>query len=268
MPKKALVVDADYFFIEFLSDLLEKKGYAVTKAYDGKEGIAKLDNGPYDVVFADLVLPKVAGQQFIQFCRLKYGKTLSPIVALSGAMVEHLGALGEIEADYYIAKGPIDKLTPQLNEFMAQIETHPVCSPDKVKIIETGNVYPRRDAIELLNSLKFYQAVFENLGVGMVIVDRDVRILNVNPLAIEIIGKPPTEVINVPVVDIFPMPEKKKLAHTLKQIIQLPEKTRMSFCTLFEERIIRATVSAFFASDHNAGWVIALQDQENSGISH
>jgi CheY-like chemotaxis protein len=36
MQKTALVVDNDFFFVEFLGELLEKKGYKVIKAYDGK----------------------------------------------------------------------------------------------------------------------------------------------------------------------------------------------------------------------------------------
>jgi len=41
MSKRALVVDNDFFFVEFLTELLEKRGYEVIKAYDGKEGVAK-----------------------------------------------------------------------------------------------------------------------------------------------------------------------------------------------------------------------------------
>ena len=42
MPRKALVVDSDFFFVEFLSGVLERRGYQVRNAYDGKEGIAGL----------------------------------------------------------------------------------------------------------------------------------------------------------------------------------------------------------------------------------
>ena len=201
MAKKALVVDSDYFFVEFVSELLEKRGYAVTKAYDGKDGISKLQDNPYDIMFVDLVMPKVDGSQFIDFVRLKYGPNHFPIVALSGVMVEHLGALKEIGADYYMAKGPIDKLTVKLNQFMAEIETQTEFTPGKMEIIQTGGVYPRRDAMELLQALKFHQALIENMGVGVVVVDTDARILNVNTVGYEIMDRSPTEVINSPVTD-------------------------------------------------------------------
>ena len=260
MSKQALVVDSDYFFVEFVSELLEKRGYAVTKAYDGKDGISKLAGDPHDILFVDLVMPKVDGPQFIHFVREKYGPNHFPIVALSGVMVEQLGSLNEIGADYYMAKGPINKLTVQLNEFMAEIETHPEFPPSEMKIRETGGVYPRRDAVELLNSLKFHQAIIESLGVGIIVVDTDTRILNANYLALEILAKLSTQVLNNSVVDMFPTSAKAKLGDALKQVIQLPAKTKISFHTDFDDRAITTTVSAILLSETKAGWVLVLED--------
>ena len=72
MQKKALIVDSDFFFVEFLSELLTKRGYQVIKAYDGKEGIGKLEDFTVDILFADLVLPKIDGKQLFRFIRKKY----------------------------------------------------------------------------------------------------------------------------------------------------------------------------------------------------
>jgi len=260
MSKKALVVDSDYFFVEFVAELLEKRGYAVTKAYDGKDGISKLPDNPHDIMFVDLVMPKVDGSQFIDFVRRKYGPNHFPIVALSGVMVEQLGAIGEIGADYYMAKGPIDKLTVQLNQFMAEIETQTEFTPGEMKIMQTGGVYPRRDAVELLQVLKFHQAVIENMGVGVVVVDTDTRIVNVNAVAFEIVDRSPTEVLNSPVLDIFPVSAKPKLGEALKQVFQLPESAKISFLAEFQERPIRTTVSAILISEGKVGWVLVLED--------
>ena len=260
MSKDALVVDADYFFVEFVSELLAKRGYAITKAYDGKDGISKLRDQPHDIMFVDLVMPKVDGSQFIDFVRLKYGSNHFPIEALSGVMVEQLSSLSEIGADYYVAKGPVDKLTVQLNALMAEIETQPQSPPAKGKIMETSGVYPRRDTVGLLNALQFHRAVIESLAVGVMVVDIDARIVNVNPAAFEILGKSPTEVLNRPVLDIFPLAAKPKLGNALKQVAQLPEKTKMSFLSDFNKRSIRTSISAISRSAGNAGWVLVLED--------
>jgi len=90
MPRKALVVDSDFFFVEFLVALLEKRGYQVRKAYDGKQGIAALEEGPYDIIFAELVMPKVNGRQFFEFIRRKFNGPYFPIVALSGTVIEQM----------------------------------------------------------------------------------------------------------------------------------------------------------------------------------
>lgn len=259
MLKKALVVDADYFFVEFVGELLQKRGYAVTKAYDGKDGISKLNEHPHDVIFVDLVMPKVDGRRFIDFVRLKYGPNHFPIVALSGVMVEQLGSLKEIGADYYIAKGPIDKLTVQLNALMAEVETQPQFPSGEMKIMETG-VFPRRDAVELLKALKFHQAVFESLAVGIVLVDVDARVVNVNPLAFEILGKSATEVLNSPVLDILPPAVKPKLGDALKQVAQLSDKAKISFRTNLNRRAVRISVTAILHSEAKAGWAIVLDD--------
>ncbi len=166
MEKKVLVVDSDYFFVEFLSELLTNRGYEVLKAYNGKEGIALLENDSVDIIFADLILPKVDGPQFFKFIRHKYNGNPIPIIALSGTMIEQLGSLHEIGADYFIAKGPIDLLTIKLNEFMAEIETQPFSPPVDKKVLATGNVYPRRDAMEISERPREGGAARKRVTVG------------------------------------------------------------------------------------------------------
>ena len=60
MIKKALVVDSDFFFVEFLSELLAKRGYQVLKAYDGMEALSLLESlgpeGRSAYLFPQLVL--------------------------------------------------------------------------------------------------------------------------------------------------------------------------------------------------------------------
>ena len=86
---------------------------------------------------------------------------------------------------------------------MVEIETRPFSPPIDKKVVATGNVFPRRDAMELLNSLQFHQAVIESAPAGIIIVDSDTRIINANPMALEAIGKRSVDVLNCPVVDLF-----------------------------------------------------------------
>ena len=257
--KKVLVVDSDYFFVEFLTELLTKRGYAVLKAYNGKEGIARLEDNDVDILFADLILPKLDGRQFFKFVRSKYVGHEFPMIALSGSMIEQIGALDEIGADYFIAKGPIDQLTIKLNEFMAEIESRPFSPPIDKKVVATGNVFPRRDAMELLNSLQFLQAVIDSAASGIIVVDDDTRIINANPTALDIIGKRSVEVLNCPVADLFVNGERSELVEGLKLVKRQTDIQQYTFYATFNARVIATLISSINLKSESVGWVVVLQ---------
>ena len=258
MQKKAMVVDSDYFFVEFLSELLSKRGYAVLKAYDGKEGIALLENDTVDVLFSDLALPKVDSRRFFQFIRDKYNGYNIPIVAISGIMIEQLGALNETGADYFIAKGPIDKLAIKLNEFMAEFEAQPFPPPVEKKVLAAGNVFPRRDAMILLNSLQYHQAVIECAAAGIIVVDSDTRIVNANRTALAIVGRRSVEVLNCPVADLFADKERAELVHGLKLVKQQADTKKYSLLARFDSRDIATVVSSIELNSDIVGWIVVL----------
>jgi len=260
MQKKALVVDNDFFFVEFLSELLAERGYQILKAYDGKEGIVKLDEGPIDILFADLITQKVDGRQFFKYVRCKYDGKPFPIIALSGTMLEHMGSLNTIDADYFIAKGPIDALKIKLNSFMNELENEISQSPRDKRVLAADNVFPRRDAMELIKSLRFQQAVIECVGVGIITVDHDTRIIHANQTALDLIGQGYAEVINCPIAEIFSDKDRIKLVEALKHVIHPHDQNKVSFYTTLCSQMIGIVVSAFKVEDEGSGWIISLQN--------
>lgn len=259
MPRRALVVDSDFFFVEFLAGLLEKRGYEVRKAYDGKQGIAGMEEGPYDVLFADLVMPKVDGRQFFKAARRRFGDTGGALVALSGTVIERMDDLDEIDADYFIAKGPIAKLAIQLNEFVAGLENRTGPPPAEKKILQTGGVFPRRDAMELLLSLDFHQAAVDSLGVGVFILDKDTRIINANTAALAILDRSLVDLLNRTIVDAFPPNRSQELTAALKAAAHRCPPGHCAFFAGFNGRMLRAVVSPLLLDGIFAGWVVALE---------
>jgi len=258
MQKKALVVDNDYFFVEFLTELLEKRGYQVFKAYNGKQGIAQLEDKTVEILFSDLILQKIDGRQFFKFVRDKFNGSRFPLVALSGSMIEQLGSLHEIGADYYIAKGPIEELAVKLNEFLTTLETRNYMPASQPEVLAAGNVFPRRDAMELMNSLQFHQAVIECAGAGILVVDDDTRIINANPAALEIIGKSCIDILNRPVADLFSAEDRVELVDGLKQVKRQDDTKNISFYVRFHSRLIGVTLSTITVQNNVAGRVVIL----------
>ena len=61
-----LVIDDDLIMCKMLEDTLKEKGYNVTTAQTGGEGIKKAYATLYDVIFTDLMLPDMDGTQILE----------------------------------------------------------------------------------------------------------------------------------------------------------------------------------------------------------
>ena len=59
--KRVLVVDDEPMIVSLLSSILRSKGWEVTEARSGTDGIDQLDRGRFDVILTDLVMPGDSG---------------------------------------------------------------------------------------------------------------------------------------------------------------------------------------------------------------
>ena len=59
--KRVLVVDDEPMIVSLLSTVLREKGWDVTEAWSGTDGIDQLDRGRFDVILTDLVMPGDSG---------------------------------------------------------------------------------------------------------------------------------------------------------------------------------------------------------------
>ncbi|GAB4230914.1 MAG: sigma-54 dependent transcriptional regulator [Deltaproteobacteria bacterium] len=59
--KRILVVDDEPMIVSLLSTILREKGWNVTEAASGTEGIDRLEQSPFDVILTDLVMPGDSG---------------------------------------------------------------------------------------------------------------------------------------------------------------------------------------------------------------
>jgi len=260
MTKRALVVDNDFFFLEFLSELLEKRGYEVIKAQDGKEGIAKLAEGPVDFLFLELIMPKIDGKQLIKFARKKFDKNLFSIIAVSGYLVEQMDDLDEIGADYYIAKGAMEKMGDHIDTFLDKIEKAPFPDPNANVFLEPGQVYPRHATAQLMDILKYQQAITESAGIGMLVVDTDAKIIQANKLILDMLNKSLEDVLNRSITGLLPKEEKEKIVDSLKRVVRDEGSKKIGLSIHIAAREIRTIVSALKLQDKKAGWVISMED--------
>ena len=260
MAKTALVVDNDFFFVAFLSDVLEGRGYEVVKAYDGKESISKLKDGPFDLIFVDLIMPKIDGKEFIRFVRGRYPDAGFPIIIMSATLIEQMDKIEEIGADYYLAKGPMETMAEHFNHLIDNAEKQPFPDQDSEIFFGFERLYPRMITVELIENADFQWAIVESIGMGIIIIDKDAKIISTNSLALEIVGKPLDKVLNQPITRLFPPKDKTKLVESLQKIINNQTLKKLILRMSINAHEARVIVSALRVNSEVAGWVIAMED--------
>jgi CheY-like chemotaxis protein len=78
-----------------------------------------------------MIMPKIDGKQLIEFTRKNLSRSHLPIIALSGAMIEHLDRLEQIGADYFLAKGPMEKMAQHIERLLDKIEEGTMLPPSE-----------------------------------------------------------------------------------------------------------------------------------------
>jgi len=102
MPEKILVVDDEPALRETVSYNLERQGYAVLAAGDGREAIALARQEHPDLIILDLMLPGMDG---LEVCRVLRQESNVPILMLTARAEEVDRVVGlEIGADDYLTK--------------------------------------------------------------------------------------------------------------------------------------------------------------------
>jgi CheY-like chemotaxis protein len=82
---RILLIDDDTSVREVLSHLLASSGYDCHTAADGTSGLARFDEGGWDLVLIDIVMPAMTGWQVVETIRQRAPTT--PIVLMTGMTV-------------------------------------------------------------------------------------------------------------------------------------------------------------------------------------
>jgi two-component system, OmpR family, response regulator len=99
---RILLVDDEQPIQTLLSFPLQKDGYEVVRANDGREALQRFGEGPFDLVVLDVMMPKLDG---LEVCRRLRARSTVPIIMLTAKAEEIDKVLGlELGADDYITK--------------------------------------------------------------------------------------------------------------------------------------------------------------------
>jgi len=118
MPKKILVVDDEKDIVEMLKYNLEKEGYTVFTALNGKRAIEQAQENKPNLILLDIMMPEMDGWEVCKQLMKDEKTSTIPVIFLTakGSEVDEVVGL-ELGADDYIVK-PIS-----IRKLIARIKT-------------------------------------------------------------------------------------------------------------------------------------------------
>jgi signal transduction histidine kinase len=180
--KKVLVIDNSKLIVTLMTTFLEREGHEVMAAEDAFTALDMIKEFIPQVIYIDLVMPKIGGDILCRIFRTFPQLKDSFIVIVSAAAAEEHINFIEIGADACIAKGPFSEMSGHIIETLAESD-HPRRPPPNPKIRGLENLHSRQITQELLVENKHLQILLESMSQGVVEI-LDKRVTYANPAAL------------------------------------------------------------------------------------
>lgn len=122
MNKKILVVDDEIDLVKGLTIILESKGYEVLSAFDGEEGMKKVEEENPDLIVLDIKMPKMDGYTFVKKIKANKSTEKVPIIILTAK--DKMKDLFEIEGikDYVVKPFKNEDLLGKIENLLEEKE--------------------------------------------------------------------------------------------------------------------------------------------------
>ncbi|BBO92614.1 hypothetical protein DSCOOX_57940 [Desulfosarcina ovata subsp. ovata] len=206
MKKKILVVDDNRMILKFLSNLLDAEGHEVKTCEDGLSALSLLTIYQPDIVFVDLIIPKIGGDKLCQIIRTMEHMRQCYLVIISAAVAEMDLDFRKIGVNACIAKGPFGQMGKHV---LAAINdsADPAKSISEHEILGIASidgipVYARRMTKELLGRNRHLETILESMTEGIVEIFTG-RVVYANSTAVKLFGVPLENLLSVRLRELF-----------------------------------------------------------------
>ncbi len=201
MKKKILVVDDDRIILKFVSNLLTREGHEVKTAEDGFSALNLLTSFTPDIMFFDLIMPKIDGDKLIKIVRNMPHLADCYLVIVSAAVAEIDFNFQQTGADSYIAKGPFSSMAEHFLEVIKAADgPRPTGQEKPVRGLE--HVYARQLTKELLSRNRHLETILESMAEGILEVYSG-KIVFANTVAISLFGLNTEQILTTNPSDLF-----------------------------------------------------------------
>ncbi len=148
MANRVLIVDDDPEIMEWLATDLKFSGFYTDTASDGLEGLQKSQNGNYDVIILDIMMPKMDGFEVCKNIRKSTKTKDTPVILLTakGTLEDKVTGFGSGADDYLVKPFDIQELLVRMRALLRRTGS---TRPPKEEILESGDLTLYPDSLEV-----------------------------------------------------------------------------------------------------------------------
>lgn len=118
MSQRILIVDDEQIIRESVSFVLQKEGFAVAEAGNGRIALDLHRERPFDIVITDIEMPEMRGTELLRHIRQESPETFVIIVTAFGSVETAITALREGASDYVLKPINFDDLLLRIRKLL------------------------------------------------------------------------------------------------------------------------------------------------------
>ncbi len=184
--KKILVVDNNPVILKLMSELLRRHGHDALTAKDALECLDIVADWQPDIIFLDLIMPRISGNDLCRILRSNISIKECYIGIVSAVAMEEEVDYRQMGADCCIAKGPFDEMSRHILQAIVDSDK-PRNHVGTLPVLGAEGLHSRQITRELLRQNKHHRAVLESVAQGIVEIEVD-RIVYANRQAVMMMG--------------------------------------------------------------------------------
>ena len=233
--KKIMVIDNHPVMLKYMTNLLKKEGHQVKTAEDGLSALDILETYVPDIIFCDMVMPRIDGEKLCRIVRSMPALKDVFFVIVSGVAAESEIDFRGFGADLCIAKGPFNVMSEHVLNVLAEYKTD--ASLDRTgEILGLEGVHPRSVSKELWSTKRHFEVILDHMSEGMLELTSDWRIVYVNPSTVFLTGMAQERILGMDFINLFHESHQQSVGEMIKEMDDRPFKIHENFPLLVNGR--------------------------------
>jgi PAS domain S-box-containing protein len=250
------VVDNDRLAAKMLNTILSEQAFDVTCVYGGLEALRLLADTTFDLVFLDLVMPRVGGDRICRYITQTPLHTNTKVFIVSAAALEGQQRIARLRPYACIAKAPYNILRKNILEALETLNSE---LPDSMGMFAKG-VQPHSVVQELLFSQRHFETILSSMAEAVFELDTDGTITYINEAARRLLDRPEWEIIGESFTAGFSRENAAQISAALEGIMQTEETSSHELCLQIQEREFSLAFRNVLHDGESIGATVVVND--------